>query len=326
MNQRWPDEALAFAESVDSALQRLGGVDFARRAEADPQIRGRELGPVMTRLGFPDIDVFGDSASAVAAAAGVRAAGAVVAPWPLAVQLAAPRGADGAYISRGPCRRLEHLDLFDAAIAIDLTTRELHPVTASAPVRPMPLDPFGVDVGWDGGGPSVAAPTEAQRSLDANVVLTAFYVLGALEAATQMAGSYAVEREQFGQTIAKFGAIQWRLSDVALAKDGLTELASYTLWRFSEEMASPADILALRLGMLEASLSVLTNTHQIFGAIGLCEEHDLAVIDRHLQALLRRPGGVASTTRLLGAEIAAHGFDALFPVHPLASPDSSPVG
>ena len=54
----------------------------------------------------------------------------------------------------------------------------------------------------------------------------------------------------------------------------------------------------------------------LFAAIGLCDEHDLSVIDRHLQPLLRRPAGLATTVDLLAAQVAAEGFDALFPVTP----------
>jgi hypothetical protein len=48
--------------------------------------------------------------------------------------------------------------------------------------------------------------------------------------------------------------------------------------------------------------------------MGLCEEHDLAVIDRHLQPVLRRPVGRLGTTTLLAEHVRRDGFDALFPV------------
>lgn len=57
--------------------------------------------------------------------------------------------------------------------------------------------------------------------------------------------------------------------------------------------------------------------HQIFGSIGLCEEHDLVVIDRHLQSTLRRPLGTAQTASALAEAVAAEGFELLYPVAPL---------
>ncbi|MFT3866555.1 MAG: acyl-CoA dehydrogenase family protein [Solirubrobacterales bacterium] len=319
MNRRWPDEAVDFGEAVGASLARLGGVEFTRRAEADPSLRESELRPALEQLGFHEIDVLGSPADAMAAALAARAAGAVVAPWPVAAQLAAPLGADSppaVYAAAGPLTRLEHLDLFESAAAVDLETRASVRVAPLGAVRSMPLDPFGVPCQTlEANGSGAADPTLA-RALDAHTVLIAYYVLGALEVATDLAAQYAGERVQFGQPIAQFGAIQWRLSEVVVARDGLVELAGDALWRFTEGIATPADTLALRLGMLEAAHLVLAQTHQVFGAIGLCEEHDVTVIDRHLQPLLRRPAGTVASSKLLRDQILAHGFDGLFSIAP----------
>jgi hypothetical protein len=319
VNRRWPDEAVDFGESVRASLARLGGVEFTRRAEADPSLRETELRPAIEALGFPEVDVLASPADAMSAALAARAAGAVVAPWPVAAQLAAPLGSGAppaVYAAAGPSARIEHLDLFEWAATVDLETRESARVAALGGVHAMPLDPFGVPVeNVDGNGSDGTDPTLA-RALDAHAVLTAYYVLGALEVATDLAAAYAGERVQFGQPIAQFGAIQWRLSEVVVARDGLVELAGDALWRFCERIATPADTLALRLGMLEAAHVVLAQTHQVFGAIGLCEEHDVTVIDRHLQPLLRRPAGTVATSKLLRDQILVHGFDGLFSISP----------
>jgi hypothetical protein len=57
----------------------------------------------------------------------------------------------------------------------------------------------------------------------------------------------------------------------------------------------------------------------VLGAIGLCEEHDVAVIDRHLQSVLRRPIGRIATNAALAERVAAEGFDLLYPVAPRAA-------
>jgi acyl-CoA dehydrogenase len=48
--------------------------------------------------------------------------------------------------------------------------------------------------------------------------------------------------------------------------------------------------------------------------MGLCEEHDLAVIDRHLQCVLHRPTGRIASTELLAQAISREGFDSIYPV------------
>jgi hypothetical protein len=317
VNRRWPDEAVQFGESVTAALDRLGAVELARRVEADPTLRVTELKPVLERLGFFDIDVLGNQANALAAAAAARAAGAVVAPWPVAAQLAAPVAAGSpaaVYPSLGLPTRLEHLDLFADAIAVDLRPGRSHPIRPGGGVEAMPLDPFGVAAEPTGDGPDLTDPGQRERALHAHIVLAAYYVLGALEAVVDMTAAYARERRQFGRPIAEFGAIQWRLSDIVVSRDGLAELAGDTLWRFCAAIVTPSDVLGLRLAMIEAAQVILANSHQVFGSIGLCEEHDLAVMDRHLQAFIRRPCGAVGTSEVLCDQILAHGYDAIYPI------------
>ena len=322
MNRRWSDEAVEFGASVSATLDRLGAVEIARRAEADPAVRRNELAPALHALGFEEVDIFGDALDAEIAAAAARAAGACAMPWPVAARFSVPHEhrdkIDAVYLSlQTEPRRLEHLDSNSDPIRIDLRTGETRKLVPIGAVRHMPLDPFGVDcVSADATSLPFGAPA-TRRMIDAHIVASSFYVLGALETVTELSAIYAAERIQFGQPIIRFGGIQWRLSDIVLAKTGLAELAGFTLFRFSEGKSTAADVAALRYTMLDAANTVLSNSHQIFGAIGLCEEHDLTVIDRHLQPILRRPAGRAATSLLLRDEIAAHGFDGVFPVRPI---------
>jgi alkylation response protein AidB-like acyl-CoA dehydrogenase len=152
-----------------------------------------------------------------------------------------------------------------------------------------------------------------------HAVLSAFYVLGALETAISLAASYSVERHQFGRAISTFGAVQWRLADLSVARAALAELAAFTLSRLIDGTVTMADVWGLRLTMIESAESVLADSHQVLGAIGLCEEHDVTVIDRHLQGVLRRPFGRAATNAALAERVAAEGFDLLYPVEPRAA-------
>jgi acyl-CoA dehydrogenase len=91
-------------------------------------------------------------------------------------------------------------------------------------------------------------------------------------------------------------------------------LALHAWWLLREGRAGPADLLALRVHMLESADVVLADGHQVLGAMGLCEEHDLAVLDRHLQSVLHRPAGRIASTDLLARAVARDGFDAIYPV------------
>jgi acyl-CoA dehydrogenase len=312
MERRWPEEAVDFEAAVGGALQRAGGIELARRCEIDPELRLTVVRPVLEELGLFELDVRASAEEAAAAARAMRAAGRFVCPWPLIQQLAAPRHlkdqAGAVYLRDGEPRRAEHLDVLPDALAVDIVTGELVELVRTSAIRKMPLDPFGVPCG--------TRPT-GEHQLDdvfgVHTVLAAFWVSGALSHARDLAAAYANERRQFGRRIADFGEVQWLLSDLAVAHDGLWELACFSLARLIDGRLTAPDALALQLTMLESAQSVMTNAHQILGAIGLCEEHDLTVLDRHVQPIIRRPCGVSRITGLLAEAIDQAGFDNLYP-------------
>jgi hypothetical protein len=315
VNRDWPADALAFEESVEASLRSRGGIELTRACEVDPGLRTAELLPLIDSLGFAEVDFRAGEIEAAAAALGAKAAGRVIAPWPLVAQLsaAADQPVDAVFLVDGTPRRVPHLDLVENAVAVDPrqgTCRVLRPV---GPIARMPLDPFGVPCEL---GDEVECPVDA---VGGNVVLTAFYVLGALETAVTLAAAYSVERHQFNRPISSFGAIQWRLADLSMARSALSELAAFTLSRLIDGAVTMADAWALRLTMIESAESVLANAHQVLGAIGLCEEHDVTVIDRNLQGVLRRPFGRAATNAALAERVGAEGFDLLYPVEPRAA-------
>lgn len=308
MRRDWPATAVAYEESVAKALTALGGVDLARAAEAD---RSRRSAAVLDQLGLLSLDPEGDEEESAAAVLGVRAAGAVMLPWPVTHALAVPSrlrsDVDGAYLAPETTRRLDHADLFHSGLALDPFSGSAFRVTAGAAVH-APLDPFGCDVTLE------RVDADPAGVLSWHLLLDAFWVTGALATAASLTVAHAREREQFGRKIGRFGEIRWRIADIALAVDGLAELALHAWWLLRAGRAGPADLLALRVHMLESADVVLANGHQVLGAMGLCEEHDLAVIDRHLQPVLHRPAGRIASTGLLARAVARDGFDGIYPV------------
>jgi acyl-CoA dehydrogenase len=326
MERLWREEALEFEGGVRRALERAGGIELARRSEAEPALRGTVVLPILDELGVRDLDLTSGETEAAAAALAAWAAGAVVCPWPLVQQLAVPLSLrseiDAVYLRDGAVRRAEHLDIAGRAAAVDLITREANALRAiEAPtsngtrdfIRHMPLDPFGVRC-------ELSAETfDLGSVVGAHVVLAAFWTVGALGSARDLAAEHARDRHQFGRRIADFGAVQWHLSDIALAHDGLWELASFSLARLIDQTLTPADTLALQFLMLDSAQKVFAHAHQVLAAIGLCDEHDLTVLERHVQPLLRRPCGITRTLGMLADEVARSGFDNLYPI-PAAVP------
>ncbi|MFF0818679.1 acyl-CoA dehydrogenase family protein [Rhodococcus sp. NPDC003318] len=315
MNRNWPAEALSYQETVARAFHALGGVELARKAELNREFRASTVRPVLEQLDLLTLDIWGDEAESAAAVLAVKEAGAVVLPWPLTHGLAVPAGVrdtvDGFYLTNGPVRRLDHADLFDRAIAFDTDASTAH-VLLSHELSTAPLDPFAVAVDMN----EQVTLDDSDHAVTAHYLLDAFWVAGACRTTVELAARHARDRNQFGVPIGNFGEIRWHLADMVLARDGLDELALHTWWEARRGRAGLVDLLALRLNMIEAATTVLSHGHQVLAAMGLCEEHDLTMIDRHVQSALRRPGGALKTTRQLAESIATDGFAGTFAVEP----------
>jgi alkylation response protein AidB-like acyl-CoA dehydrogenase len=99
-----------------------------------------------------------------------------------------------------------------------------------------------------------------------------------------------------------------------VAHRGLEELAKFTTWRLgvADPAALLADAVALRLHADDVAVQVLRCCHQLFGAVGFCDEHDLSVLDRHLQPLLRLPYTAEALADRLAPAVSAGQLESLF--------------
>src|SRR5439155_25095544 len=113
--------------------------------------------------------------------------------------------------------------------------------------------------------------------------------------------------------LAAFQAVQFQLADAAVAVRGLRETARFTLWRLGAcREDALTDALALRVVALECGRQVFRTAHQLHGAGGFCDEHDLSVLSRALQPHLRLPSDLEETTELLARRIEVEGFAGLY--------------
>ncbi|MGH1561593.1 acyl-CoA dehydrogenase family protein [Mumia sp. DW29H23] len=315
MRRVWASEAVDLQHAVRSSLAGIGGVELARSAEEKAGLRAERVRPALESLGVLDLDPLGDEVESSAAVLAAHACGEVVAPYPVTRVLAVPADLradlDALYLAGPDAEVLEHADLFEHAAVADLRDGRLCRIVDASARRHAPLDPFGATVELDDRVTDAVVPATA---LHMSHVLDAFWVAGALQTAATDAARYATQRHQFGKPIGTFGEIRWRLADMAVAVDGLDEMATFTWFMVVRGRATAADALALRLAMLEAADTVLSNAHQVFGAIGLCEEHDLTVVDRHLTPMLVRPCGRGRTAALLVEAIDRFGFSGTFDV------------
>jgi hypothetical protein len=282
MDTRLPAEVSAFAGALAGRFAGLGGVDLARRAEADPAVRA-EAGAAIAQAGGSDLEVRADLDQLLAGAVLCRAAGAVVLPWPVVPHLLRVDGRFLAIIDPLAVR-VDHGGLDVPWLGTDVQGQAwwLRP-GARATGR---LGPFVVAAEL-GVAAAVVDPDDVARHL----ALGAWTILGAAESALSQVTQHLRSRRQFGHPLSDFQSIRFAVADAAVALRGLEELAKFTTWHLTT--APPAErraaALALRLHAVGVATAVLRACHQFYGAVGFCDETDLSVIDRHLQPVIRYP-------------------------------------
>lgn len=300
-----PSDVVAFGDAVRSRLTALGGVRFALDAESDPDARS-VAGAALAEVGAWDVDPRAGADELLAAAQLCRVAGAVVLPYPVVEQLLA---VDAARLALVDVRRpwVDHGDLPGEWLASDLdgSTRRVR----AEPIGRSLLAPFVTPVTL--GEPGSRIPLD---DVGRHLVLGAWRVLGGLEAALDLASAHVAVRKQFGQPLAEFQAVRFAVADATVAVRGLEELAKFTVWRLDTAATAArfADALALRVHACDVATTVMHACHQLLGAIGFCDEHDVSVIDRHLQSVLRLPMPAESLADRLSRDVSMGALEGLF--------------
>jgi acyl-CoA dehydrogenase len=309
MNRELPEVAIDFGAAAERAFTDAGGVDLARGAEAEPETRAEVVAPVLGRLGALDLRVADDLDTALAGGELCRVAGRCALPYPVIAVLAAGAGDRlPAALVDPVVPRADHGDLFPRwrLAAIDGAVWEGRP---EGPGLGTELGPFVVDMATT--APGDPEPVDVPLLL----TLTAWQTLGALERALELAVEHVNTRHQFGGPLARFQAVRFQIADATVAVQSLRELAHFTLWRlWAAPLDRLVDALSLRTHALESAHAVLRTCHQLHGAVGFCDEHDLSILSRHAQPLLRLSAGLEATTEQLMAAIDHTGFDTLFDV------------
>jgi alkylation response protein AidB-like acyl-CoA dehydrogenase len=120
--------------------------------------------------------------------------------------------------------------------------------------------------------------------LDAGRIGIAAQAVGIAEAAYEAARDYAKEREQFGQLIGEFQAIQWMLADIKTRLEA-ARLLTYQAALAKDEMAHKGGRYSLEASMAklfasEMAMWVTTKAVQIYGGNGYSKEYPL---ERHFR-------------------------------------------
>lgn len=305
MNTTLPADVTSYAESARRRLSTLGGPDFALRAETERSLR--EMARLaLVELGGFELEVRDDAEQLLAASQLCRVSGAVALPWPIVEDLLAIDGRRLALVDLAN-PRVDHGDLDSKWMGCDLDGRAYDLVIAAP--RPAKLGPFLAPATLGEGRAPVTSSDIARH-----LVLGSWRLLGGLEAALAQVIDHVTVRKQFKKTLSEFQTVRFAIADASVALLGLDELAKYTTWRLdsaAEEQAA-VDAVALRLHAADTAIQVLRTCHQLLGAVGFCDEHDVSVFDRHLQPLIRLPLSAERLAARLVPSVRGGEFETLY--------------
>ena len=112
----------------------------------------------------------------------------------------------------------------------------------------------------------------AMATLDGGRIGIAEQALGIAQAAYDVARAYALERRQFGQRIADFQAIQWKLADMSTQIDAARLLVYRAAWRKQNGLPHTEEGAKAKLFASETARRQTGEAIQILGGYGYTKE------------------------------------------------------
>jgi alkylation response protein AidB-like acyl-CoA dehydrogenase len=112
----------------------------------------------------------------------------------------------------------------------------------------------------------------AMATLDGGRIGIAAQALGIAQAAYDVARAYALERRQFGQRIADFQAIQWKLADMSTQIDAARLLVYRAAWRKQNGLPHTEEGAKAKLFASETARQQTGEAIQILGGYGYTKE------------------------------------------------------
>ena len=109
-------------------------------------------------------------------------------------------------------------------------------------------------------------------------------IVGALQWVLDDTVAYAKERKQFGQPIGNFQSIQHYCADMSIMLDGLRTAAYYAAWQLGDECDTKRSVAVACAYAHRVVPAVMGLAHQIHGAMGATQEHDLHLYTTHALA------------------------------------------
>ncbi|MCK4787628.1 MAG: acyl-CoA/acyl-ACP dehydrogenase [Desulfobacteraceae bacterium] len=109
-------------------------------------------------------------------------------------------------------------------------------------------------------------------------------MVGGAQRVLEMATGYAKKREQFGQVIGSFQAVQHHFANMLIDIDGGKFITYKAAWMLSEGIPCNREVAAAKAWVSEAYKRVVALGHEILGGVGYMTEHDMTLYSRRAKA------------------------------------------
>lgn len=113
----------------------------------------------------------------------------------------------------------------------------------------------------------------AMRALDGGRISVSSQALGIAEASLNAGIRYAQEREAFGQPLANFQAIQWKIADAATALAASEALIMRAAWLKDQKRAFTREASQAKVFSTESAIRVCDDMIQILGGYGYIKDY-----------------------------------------------------
>ncbi len=115
----------------------------------------------------------------------------------------------------------------------------------------------------------------ALEAIDSSRISVAAQAVGIAQGAFDKCLTYAKERQQFGQPIANFQAIQWMLADMATQIDAARLLTYRAAYLKDKDLPFLKEAAMAKVFAAEVAMSVTTKAIQIYGGYGYIKDYPL---------------------------------------------------
>jgi alkylation response protein AidB-like acyl-CoA dehydrogenase len=293
------EEQRAILEAVETLLAQKAGA--ARAIELGPKGEyDHPLDAALADAGFTGV-ALGDETGAldatliveaVARACGVVGAGAEILVAPMVAGRALPGPVGLALAGQtSPIRFGSHARTLlvsdgDEARVVSLTPGDVEPVKSNFgyPMGRVGLRPGDGDSLGAGSGPLLRNWWRLAIAAEA---------VGTMGAALDITLDYVKRRRQFGRAIGSFQAVQHRLAQCAVWKEG----SRWLTYEAAHHGAQAEGAATAAAHAVDAAQRIFNETHQFSGAMGFTREHDLHAFSMRLWALRLELDGAAGQRR-----------------------------